>query len=348
MKNKFIVTITDIHGSRQYTLNLIVKRLLWWLVALVALTIAGTYSLNLYLNERLQEMERQKNQLIREQIRLKKENSAILLEKRRLEALNFSLLARQQELIQENSMLQDSIREQREALNSLNGQLKEVEKILGIEDEIDEANISSSSSLANLLQNRIEQIKEKGHENLREVRKLTKRERKLLERSVPTGRPLKYRRVSAPFGYRLHPIYQKKMFHFGIDLVAPIGTPIYAPADGVVFFRGVKSGYGKFLLLNHPFGFSTAYGHLSRIVVRQGEFVQKGELIAYVGNTGRTTGPHLHYEVRYLSYWLDPSKFINWRRDTFSNFERIGRVDWQGLLKLLRKRYYLSQKVGKR
>jgi len=346
LRNKFIITITDIHGSRQYTLSKLVKRLLLWLIALVALTIWGSYSLSQYLSERLKEMERREGALLQKQLALVQENSDLIAEKRRLEELNRRLLQRQQELIQQNEALQRSIQEQHEALASLNQQLQEVERILGIEGGEGELNSSQTSSMAALLQSKMQKIKRRSHENLQTVTSLTKRERKLLERSIPTGRPVNYRRVSARFGYRNHPIYGRKMFHFGIDLVAPRGTPIFAPADGVVFFRGVKKGYGKFLLLMHPFGFSTAYGHLSKIVVKQGEFVHKGELIAYVGNTGRSTGPHLHYEVRYLSYWLDPAKFIHWRKEPFANFKRIDKVDWQGLLRLLRKRYYLSERVG--
>jgi murein DD-endopeptidase MepM/ murein hydrolase activator NlpD len=104
-------------------------------------------------------------------------------------------------------------------------------------------------------------------------------------------------RISSSFGMRRHPLLGYTRMHKGIDIAAPWGAPVYAATDGVVQFAGRSSGYGNFIKLNHGGTFGTGYGHLSRILVRGGQSVRKGQLIGAVGSTGMSTGPHLHYEL---------------------------------------------------
>lgn len=119
--------------------------------------------------------------------------------------------------------------------------------------------------------------------------------------AIPAIQPISNQeliRLASGFGWRIHPIYKVKKLHTGIDFSAPIGTPVYATADGEV--KNVKvrfSGYGKFIEIDHGFGYHTRYAHLHDFNVKQGQKVKRGELIAYVGNTGMSTAPHLHYEV---------------------------------------------------
>lgn len=111
--------------------------------------------------------------------------------------------------------------------------------------------------------------------------------------------PLNFKRISSPFNLRRrHPITRRIRPHEGTDFAAPVGTRIWAPADGVVTFAGRQRGYGITLEISHGNGYKTKYGHLSRILVRKGQRVKKRQTVARVGNTGRSTGPHLHYEVR--------------------------------------------------
>ena len=113
-------------------------------------------------------------------------------------------------------------------------------------------------------------------------------------------RPLKAKaRVSSPFGVRFHPILKYKIFHKGVDLAAPTNTPIMAAADGKIDLLGRKGGYGKYISITHANGWKTAYAHLNgyRKDLKVGSYVKRGEVIGYVGSTGRSTGPHLHFEV---------------------------------------------------
>ncbi|MBB4264395.1 M23 family metallopeptidase [Roseospira visakhapatnamensis] len=109
--------------------------------------------------------------------------------------------------------------------------------------------------------------------------------------------PIDGARISSSFGMRRHPILGYSKMHTGVDFAAPTGTPIYAAGDGVVKRAGRNGGYGNYIQIRHNGEFSTAYGHLSRILVRNGQRVEQGDVIGRVGSTGRSTGPHLHYEI---------------------------------------------------
>ncbi|SDN40954.1 Peptidase family M23 [Desulfonauticus submarinus] len=116
--------------------------------------------------------------------------------------------------------------------------------------------------------------------------------------------------ISSGFGYRISPFTGQREFHKGLDISGPVGTPIIAPADGVVVFYGVNGGYGLSLLIDHGNGITTRYAHLQKAVVKKGERVKRGEIIAYMGNSGRSTGPHLHYEVRINGVPVNPLHYI--------------------------------------
>ena len=112
------------------------------------------------------------------------------------------------------------------------------------------------------------------------------------------------------YGWRRDPIDGSREFHKGVDIVAPIGTPVRAAADGLVTAAGRMAGYGSMIHLAHGYGLGTRYGHLSKIVVTPGQRVKRGDLIGYVGSTGRSTGPHLHYEVFRAGTQVDPRKYL--------------------------------------
>jgi len=116
--------------------------------------------------------------------------------------------------------------------------------------------------------------------------------------------------ISSRYGYRVSPFTQRRELHKGIDIVNRVGTPVVATADGRVVFAGYRSGYGKMVIIDHGLGKVTKYGHLSRVAVSKGEEVVRGQKIGLLGNTGRSTGPHLHYEVVVNGHAVDPMDYL--------------------------------------
>ena len=166
----------------------------------------------------------------------------------------------------------------------------------------------------------------------------------LLE-NIPSGWPIpddKPRKISSSFGFRIHPIERRKKFHAGLDMSAKIGTKIIATAHGVVNFSGRTPGFGRVIRVSHNFGFTTYYGHLKKSFVKSGDFVTKGQVIAESGNTGRSTGPHLHYEVRYLNKPLDPKDFVDWNLGNYNSIFEVKRPKWNSLIKTLESFKYLK------
>jgi murein DD-endopeptidase MepM/ murein hydrolase activator NlpD len=138
--------------------------------------------------------------------------------------------------------------------------------------------------------------------------KKLKAKRSLLA-ATPSIRPLDGWKTSG-FGYRISPFTNRKELHKGLDIAAPNGSPIISPADGRVTYAGRNGSYGNMVAIKHGYGIMTRYGHLSKILKKKGEKVERGEVIALVGNTGRSTGPHLHYEVRLNNVPVNPEKYI--------------------------------------
>ena len=116
-------------------------------------------------------------------------------------------------------------------------------------------------------------------------------------------------RFSSSFGYRIHPIYKTKKLHAGMDFSGPIGTPVYATGDGKVVYAKTHKGYGKCILIDHGFNYQTQYAHLDSYNVKKGQKVKRGDIIGYMGNTGQSTGPHVHYEVKKNGVAVDPINY---------------------------------------
>lgn len=179
---------------------------------------------------------------------------------------------------------------------------------------------SMSAQLNNLSLRMAFQVKSFGA-----IENMVKNKEKLLA-AIPSIQPISNRtlnRVSSGFGYRIDPVYKDRRLHPGLDFTAPVGTPIYAAADGVVKDAGFNTGgYGNRVVVNHGFGYETLYAHMVRIKARVGTKVKRGEVIGYVGSTGKSTGPHLHYEVHKNGIQLDPIYFF-YNDLTPAQFDRI-------------------------
>jgi murein DD-endopeptidase MepM/ murein hydrolase activator NlpD len=133
---------------------------------------------------------------------------------------------------------------------------------------------------------------------------------RLAAKTIPTTMPVEAGYYSSNYGYRIDPISGRSSFHTGVDIIASPGTPVMAAAGGVVATVAYVSEYGNIVEVDHDNGLTTRYAHLSKSLVRVGDVVMKGQVIARVGATGRTTGPHLHFEVREKGIPLNPNKFL--------------------------------------
>ena len=152
---------------------------------------------------------------------------------------------------------------------------------------------------------------------------------------IPNGSPIKYNGVTSKYGYRIHPTLNRKEFHRGLDMRAKMNTPVYATADGIVEWAGYhkKSGFGKLVILQHNYGFRTYFGHLSKVVIKSGKFAKKGDLVAYTGNSGMSSGPHLHYEIRFIQRAVNPFYFVKWNVKNYNDiFEKEKKIPWQSLI----------------
>ncbi len=330
MKNRFIITISDIHGSKQYSVHEIIKKIIFFAVLTLILIGVGTFFYIQFLNSKVDKLKVETAHFKQEMITLQATSASLKKENKQLNVLKQQLVS----LIEENT----------DKLDSMKSHLREVEEIIGIGPDIN-ASFADRVQLAKVHE---EETKKKLVENIQnEVKKekVTAIQKALLLNSIPNGKPLNYRRIASNFGYRIHPVTHKKSFHAGLDLPAKYGTPVYAPASGVVVYAAKKGAYGNFMLIAHSYGFKTAYGHLSKFAVKSGDYVTKGQKIAYVGSTGRSTGPHLHYEIRYLTKWVDPKPFMFWNLDNINYIsDKIDTVNWASILKQTEKLISLSTK----
>ncbi|MCV3439614.1 peptidoglycan DD-metalloendopeptidase family protein [Campylobacter lari] len=230
-----------------------------------------------------------------------------------------ALSSKNTKLFSQNESMQKSLEEKTALYDELQTQLADIEENLGLKQDegLD-------------IPERLEKVK------------LTNDQAYLFLTQIPNGHVIEDNGITGNFGWRHHPILNKKEFHPGIDLRAALNTPIYAPANGVVEYAAYSNnGYGYSVILIHNFGFKTVYAHMMRKdVVKAGQFVKKGDLLGYTGNTGLSTGPHLHYEVRFINKLLDPKIFIDLNRKNYEQiFEKERRVPWQSLIKALLLQY---------
>ena len=127
------------------------------------------------------------------------------------------------------------------------------------------------------------------------------RDKEKMLAAIPAIQPVankNLKRMASGYGYRIHPIYKVRKMHWGTDFSAPTGTPIYATGDGkVTKYRRSRAGYGNHIIIDHGYGYQTLYAHMSKVDVRRGQKVKRGDIIGYIGSSGRSTAPHLHYEV---------------------------------------------------
>jgi murein DD-endopeptidase MepM/ murein hydrolase activator NlpD len=238
----------------------------------------------------------------------------------------------------DNERLKDNYSELNDQVKAMQQQMNELEKRdNGVYRAIFEANPIPDSARAKELEKNLELAKIEGmsnyeltHSIIESMNNLTARisaqtasynelggllkNKEIILACTPAIQPLSnkdLKRIASGFGYRIDPIYKTTKMHPGIDFTAPQGTPIYATADGVVKMAGFSDGgYGNHVIINHGYGYETLYGHMFKVKARAGEKVKRGEVIGYVGSTGKSTGPHCHYEVHKNGQKIDPIYFF--------------------------------------
>ncbi|WP_297474764.1 M23 family metallopeptidase [uncultured Photobacterium sp.] len=230
----------------------------------------------------------------------------------KLSAQALSLSASLSEETAMNQDLNQALAAKKKSLIALNQRIDDMETILGIEPPADNQTITQRVDTA----------------------AINSAVRATLFQLIPNGAPTPNVQLTSDFGTRVHPITKKRKRHDGLDFAAKIGSPIYAPADAVIErARSSNYGYGNQLTLNHTMGFISTYSHLNKFKVKQGEFVKKGQLIGWTGNSGLSTGPHLHYEIRFLGKPLNPRPFVKWDIENFDAlFKQEKNVQWASLL----------------
>jgi len=238
----------------------------------------------------------------------------------------------------ENERLKDNYEELSDNVKALQQQMSELEKRdNGVYRAIFEANPIPDSARAKELEKKLEVAKIEGMSNYElsssiissmnnlsarisaqatsynELGGLLKNKQNILA-GTPAIQPVSNKdlsRIASGFGYRIDPIYKTTKMHPGIDFTAAQGTPIYATADGIIKMAGFSDGgYGIHVIINHGYGYETLYGHMVRVKAKAGQKVKRGEVIGYVGSTGKSTGPHCHYEVHKNGQKIDPIYFF--------------------------------------
>jgi murein DD-endopeptidase MepM/ murein hydrolase activator NlpD len=236
-----------------------------------------------------------------------------------------SLHQKNHDLAERNHELSEAATTVIQDLETLDAEIEALRERAGMDDST--ANISEERSpgpqggvsvrlqpetLFKLAKNRLPELSAHLHQRVKPALNETLDEEAARAAARPKGRPVaKALRISSGFGLRRNPFGRGYEFHNGLDFPGPIGTPIQATAPGVIEKAEWSRGYGYHVVVNHGYGYRTLYAHLSETNVSQGDQVEKGHVVGYLGNTGRSTGPHLHYAVYQGNQMVDPKDYLD-------------------------------------
>ena len=296
MKNRLIITVSDVRGTKAYNVHQIIKKLFLVVVFTILLIFVGGFWFINYLNEQMEDFRKNKEVerkvLINNEIKLKKQNKVYSIE------------------------VKNKIKD----IETLSSKLDHMEEILGLKNKEETKESITEETLKNL------------NDSMRNY----------MLKIIPNGMPLEHIKITSNFGYRHHPIQKKRKFHRGLDLKAKMNTPVFATADGVVSYVQAKNigDFGRIIKINHNYGFQTIYAHLNKTKVRMGDVIRKNDKIGLAGSSGRSTAPHLHYEVRYAGKILNPKDYMFWNLSNYETiFKKQRRVKWESLVKLINEQF---------
>ncbi|MGD9553586.1 MAG: M23 family metallopeptidase [Arcobacteraceae bacterium] len=291
MKNRLIITVSDINGTKSYNVHQFIKKSIKFLVPAVLLILGGSFWFISALKEDIHEVKREKEEKIK-----------VLLEK-------------ESKLKAQNSLYSLQIKDKIKDIDELSSKLDDIEELIGVKGD-DTTTLIQRATLA----------------------KMDMQLKAFMLQIIPSGSPLKETIITDAYGYRIHPVSKQRKFHRGIDLRAKMRTPVFSTADGVVKYvqNADRGGFGKVVMVMHNYGFETVYAHLDLAKVKVGDVIKKGQLVGLSGNSGTSTAPHLHYEVKYASKILNPWSFIKWDIKNYESiFQTQRRVEWESLVAMI-------------
>lgn len=314
-----IILDNETNQPRYYNFKGFVKRIVIWGLAIVLALGVGVSVTLFYLQQQIGELTGTKAEL--EQ--------------------------KNRELLKRTSLLEAQILQQEERYSTLQEKVREIEQILGYKEvnhtnELREYEDQGELNLSGQIG-----VEEGNLQGLLERLKKKSLQQKIWLTYIPNGKPTRYKKITSRFGIRRNPIYHRREFHKGLDMAARVGTPVVATADGLVV-SAIRSrrGYGNVVIIQHNFGFTTLYGHLHSIAVEPGEYVRKGQKIGTVGNSGLSTAPHLHYEVRFLARPFNPYPFVRWNQRNFVTiFKKVRGIPWQSLEGMMERMFQLLKRL---
>jgi len=289
LKNKLLITISDINGSKSYKINKVFKKFFSFIIVAGLLLFILTMLFINTLNAQIGDLHNQIDKLSN----------------------------KEKELLTQAKIYSLNLKEKVNDIKNLSIKLDKIENIIGLKPS---KYISETTRV--------------------DFAKMTIIDRINALQIIPNGAPIKNYEITSKYGFRIHPVSKKRKLHKGVDFRAKINTPIYATADGVVKFvqnRNIGS-FGRIVVISHNYGFETLFAHLNKVNVKVGDVIYKGKLIAKSGNSGRSSGPHLHYEIKYGVKNLNPIHLIKWN---FKNYENVfnleKKVKWNDIFNQIAK-----------
>jgi septal ring factor EnvC (AmiA/AmiB activator) len=326
------ITVSDKQGTRHFVISRRIKPLLIGIGLAVTLALIGSNIMLFSQHDKLAktkiQAESQEDAFVKLSSKYSNLNQALKREHDNQESISLVLTQIEEisgvssnfdsEILNRLTAVADHFAAKELDLDELYGRVDSLEESIGLDaGKSDEGNAA--------LEERIE------------LASLSINQQKILHDSIPNGYPTGNDGITSAFGKRVHPTTNQSSFHNGVDLKAAHGTEIYATADGIIKMADFNNLSGKRVVLTHNLGFETRYAHLSEMKVTPGEVVQKGDIIGLSGNTGRSDGPHLHYEIRYLDKPHNPVDFINWEFGSQEIFTNVRGIQWQSLISLINK-----------
>ncbi|MBD3754008.1 MAG: M23 family metallopeptidase [Gammaproteobacteria bacterium] len=298
MRNHFTITISDVHGARDYSFKQIFKRFAWLIMLVFVLVWVGVIAAIWFLSSEAQAIEDKHEMAVQHYEKILNDKKSDFIH-----------------LASEKRLLEAELEEKSKQAEMLDQTLQGLEELIG----------TSTSA---------EEPERAVEERIKLVQLSTLGKSMMLE-MIPNGRPVAdFEGVSSSYGWRTHPVTGNRQFHRGIDYRGEAGANVIATANGVIEYAGYSknSGFGNLIIVSHANGFKTHFGHLSRLDVKTGQYVRKGDVIGGIGSTGLSSGNHLHYEVSFVQRKLDPAPFVQWGLQRYDNiFQQVEGVPWGSL-----------------